>query len=144
MPDPVNLEGQISDAINSSGLRGALVAVAYVREDGTPSVSFRGSTYIRNAKEVAIWVRKRDEGLATAIAKNPRVALVFFELDGPGARYVSIEGNARTAPELNDEVYAGIIERERDQDPEKKGIAVLVEADKVLGAGADGYFQQAA
>ncbi len=143
MSDPVNLTGELVSAIDGAALRGHLVAVAFVLDDGSPSVSFRGSTYVRNSTELAIWVRKRDSGLAVAIAERPRVSLAFFEKDGPGARYLAIEGRARVAPELDQEVYDAIIEGERQQDPERKGVAVIIEVDSVAGAGKDGFFQQA-
>jgi hypothetical protein len=143
MPDPVNLTGEIAAAIDGAALRGHPLVVAFVRDDGSPSVSFRGGTYVRGSTELAIWVRKRDSGLATAIAERPRGSLVFFEAEGPGARYLAIEGRARVAPELDQEVYDAIIERERQQDPERKGVAVIVDVDSVAGAGENGFFQQA-
>ena len=142
MPDPVNLTGEIAAAIDGAALRGHQLALAYVCDDGSPSVSFRGSTYVRSSTELAIWARKRDSGLAAAISDRPRVSLVFFEMDGPGARYLAIEGRARVAPDLDDEVYGAIIAPERQQDPERKGVAVLVDVDSVVGASASGVFQQ--
>jgi hypothetical protein len=56
--------------------------------------------------------------------------------------FLSIEGRARVAPEINDEVWAAIIDGERQQDPERNGVAVLIEVDSVTGAGAGGFFQQ--
>jgi hypothetical protein len=97
---------------------------------------------VRSSTELAIWARKRDSGLAAAITDRPRVSLVFFEMDGPGARYLAIEGRARVAAELDDEVYGAIIDPERQQDPEHKGIAVVVDVDSVVGASANGFFQQ--
>ena len=88
-------------------------------------------------------MRKRDTGLAAAIAERPRVSLVFSERDGPGARYLAIEGRARVAQELDQEVYDAIVEPERQQDPERKGVAVVIDVDSVAGAGEDGFFQQA-
>ncbi len=143
MPDPIDLTGEIAAAIDGAALRGHQLALAYVREDGSPSVSFRGSTYVRSPTELAIWARKRDGGLAAAIVDRPRVSLVFFEMNGPGARYLTIEGRARVAPDLDDEVYGAIIEPERRQDPEKKGVAVIVDVDSVAGATTDGFFKQA-
>jgi Pyridoxamine 5'-phosphate oxidase len=96
------------------------LALAYVRDDGSPSVSFRGSTYVRSSTELAIWAGNRDSGLAAAISDRPCVSLVFFGMDGPGARYLAIEGRARVAPDLDDEVYGAIIAPERRQDPERK------------------------
>jgi Pyridoxamine 5'-phosphate oxidase len=143
MPDPVNLSGEIVAAIDGAVLRGHPLAVSFVRDDGSPSVSFRGGTYVRSANQLAIWVRKRDSGLATAIVERPRLSLVFLEPDGPGARYLAIEGRARVASELDQEVYDGIVEPERQQDPDRKGVAVLVDVDSVNGAGEKGFFQQA-
>jgi hypothetical protein len=142
MPDPINLSGEITAAITGAELRGHPLAVAFVRDDGSPSVSIRGGTYVYSSTQLAIWVRKRDSGLAADIVERPRVSAVFFEPDGPGALYLGIEGLARVAPELDLEVYDGIVEREREQDPERKGIAVLVEVDSVAGVGAGGFFQQ--
>ena len=143
MPDPVNLTGEIAAAIDGAVLRGHPLAVSFVRDDGSPSVSFRGGTYVRSANQLAIWVRKRDSGLAAAIVERPRVSLVFLEPEGPGARYLAIEGRARVASELDEEVYGAIVEPERQQDPERKGVAVLVDVDSLTGAGGNGFFQQA-
>ncbi len=142
MPDAVNLTGEIVAAIDGAALRGAPVALAFVRDDGSPSVSFRGSTYVYSRTQLALWARKPDEGLAAAILTRPRVSLVFFEFDGPGARYLAIDGRARVAPELNDEVYAAMIEPERQQDADKLGVALIIDVDSVSGAGRSGFFQQ--
>jgi hypothetical protein len=143
MPDTLDLTGDIAAAVNGAALRGATLAVAYVRENGSPSVSFRGSTQVHGPGELAVWARKRDSGLAVAIAKEPRVSLVYYGgPDGPGPMFLSIEGRARVAPELNEQVWAAMIDGERQQDPERQGVAVLIEVDSVAGAGAEGYFQQ--
>jgi len=143
MPDAVNLTGDITAAIDGAMLRGHPLAVAFVRDDGSASVSFRGGTYVHSSTQLAIWVRKRDTGLAAAIAERPRVSLVFLEGEGPGARSLAIEGRARIAPELDQEVYDAIVEPERQQDPDRNGVAVVVDVDSVTGAGKDGFFQQA-
>ena len=128
MPDPVNLTGEIAAGIDGAVLRGHQLALAYIRDDASPSVSFRGSTYVRSSTELAIWARKRDSGLAAAIRERPRVSLVFFEMDGPGARYLA--------------VYRAIVEPERHQDPDRNGVAVIIDVDSVAGATANGFFQQ--
>jgi hypothetical protein len=142
MPDPVDLSGDITAAIDGAALRGSTLAVAYVRDDGSPSVSFRGSVHVHSPTQLALWARKRDSGLAAAIAERPQVSLVFFETNGPGARWLEIDGRARVAPELNDEVFEAIIEGERRQDPERRGVAVLIDVDRVSGSRSGGRFQQ--
>jgi hypothetical protein len=142
MPDPVNLTGEIAAAIDGAALRGHPLAVAYGRADGSPSVSFRGSAYVHSPTQVALWARKRDSGLAAAVVDRPRVSLVFFEMEGPGARYLAIEGHARVVPELDQAVYDAIIEPERQQDPDRQGVAVVIDVDSAAGAGENGFFQQ--
>ncbi len=75
MPDPVNLTGEIAAAIDGAALRGHQLALAYVRDDGSPSVSFRGSTYVRSSTELAIlgaearqWPGRRDQRPSTRLA----------------------------------------------------------------------------
>lgn len=143
MPGTLDLTGEIAAAVNGAAERGATLAVAYVREDGSPSVSFRGSTQVFGPGQLALWARKPDSGLALAIAKEPRVSLVYYGgQDGPGPMFLAIEGRARVAPELNQQVWDAMIEGERRQDPERHGVAILIDVDTVAGAGAHGYFQQ--
>jgi len=40
-------------------------------------------------------------------------------------------------------VYEAIIEPERQQDPERQGVTVVIDVDGVAGAGENGFFQQA-
>jgi hypothetical protein len=144
MPDALDLTGEIAAAIDGAALRGATLALAYVRDDLSPAVSFRGSTHVHGPTELALWARKRDSGLVEAIAERPRVSLVYYGgPDGPGPMFLSIEGRARVAPELDDEVWAAIIEPERQQDPDRNGVAVVIEVDTIMGATTGGFFQQA-
>jgi hypothetical protein len=89
-----------------------------VRDDGSPSVSFRGSTQVFGPGELALWARKPDSGLASAIAREPRVSLVYYGgQDGPGPMFLAIEGRARVTPEANQQVWDAMIEGERQQAP---------------------------
>jgi hypothetical protein len=142
MTDPINLSGEIQAAIDGAVLRARPLVLAYVREDGSPAATVRGSTHVHSPTELAIWVRKRDEGFAKAIGREPRVSLLFLERDGPGASYLRIDGRAHLAPELADQVYAASPEPERNQDPDRKGVPVVIEVDAVAGAGSAGFFQQ--
>ena len=86
MPDPIDLSGPVQEALDGAVLRGHQPALAHVREDGSPAATFRGSTHVHSPTELAIWVRKRDDGFAKAIAKEPRVSLVYADFGGPGVR----------------------------------------------------------
>jgi len=142
MPDALDLTAHAIDAaVNGALLRGRALALAYVDDDGAPSQSFRGSAQVLDATTLAIWSRKQSGGLVDAIASRPQVSLLFLEPDGPGPRMLSFRGRARVDRSADDTVYAAMIEGERAQDPERGGVAVLIDVDEVRGLGADGPFQ---
>jgi hypothetical protein len=138
--EPVDLSGDIAAAVNGAAGRGNPIALAYVDGEGKPSVSFRGSTQVLDRQHLALWARKRQGGLVEAIASRPDVALVYYGPGGPGARYVSIRGRAHADESFNDTVYANMIQGERDQDPERAGIAVVIEVDVAAGMASSGMF----
>ena len=138
----VDLTGEIAAAIDGAIERGPALVLGYVTEDGAPALSFRGSAQVHSADQLAVWARKRDEGLAQEVSARPRVTLLYYSRDTPGAAYLSIRGRARLAPELNDVVYERMVKVEQSLDPERKGVAVLIDVDVVDGFGAEGRFHQ--
>ena len=143
MADPLALtDADIPDAIATAPDRGRQVALSYVDDDGYPSVSFRGTVHVVGPDRLALWARKRDEGLAAAIARRPEVGLVYYGPGGPGPAYLALRGRAHVDPSLDEQVYAAAPQGERDQDPERAGVAVVIEIDRVQGFGQDGPFLQ--
>jgi hypothetical protein len=128
----LHLLGDIATALHHSALRGAIPVIGYVDDKGAPSLSFRASTQVVDDTTIAVWARKQDAGLAVAVAARPAVSVLFFApTEGP--ILLSFRGRGRAAPELDDVVYAEMIERERGSDPERKGVTVAVDVDIVEG-----------
>jgi hypothetical protein len=138
----LDLGGEIAIAINEAAGHGRALVLGYVAADGTPSLSFRGSAQVYSSDQLAVWARKPTEGLAVAVGARPVVSLLYFSRDTPGAGYLSIKGRARVAPEINDVVYERMFEREREVDPDRKGVAILIDVETVDGAGENGFFHQ--
>ena len=142
MADKLDLNGDIATAVDSAPSRGHSLVLGYVDEEGNASVSFRGSTHVHGSQQLAIWARKPDEGFAKAIAAHPQVSLVYYSPGaGPGPFHLSFRGQAHVDPSADDEVYAAIVEGERQQDPDRKGVAVIIDVDSVNGYGEDGPFR---
>ncbi|HEX2707071.1 MAG TPA: hypothetical protein VHM66_03570 [Solirubrobacterales bacterium] len=142
MADKLDLTGEIAEAIEGAALRGSALVLGYVGDDGYAAISFRGSTQVHGPQQLAIWSRKADEGLVKVIEERPKVSLLYYGgADGPGPKYLSFQGLAHVEPAANDEVYAKMIGGERGQDPEREGVAVIVDVESVFGFGADGPFQ---
>jgi hypothetical protein len=114
------------------------IMVAHVEEDGSPRMTFRGSTHVRNDEQLAFWVRHADGGLTAALAKEPRLFLVYREPTpggGPSRAVVNMRGRGAVVGDgaTREEVWAAIPQRERDGDKEKLGTAVIVDIDSVAG-----------
>jgi predicted pyridoxine 5'-phosphate oxidase superfamily flavin-nucleotide-binding protein len=141
MPGSFDLTETVAEAIDGAALRGNQLALGYIDEDGYPAVSYRGSTQVLGPRQLAIWVRKRDDGFARSIADRPKVTLAYYGPGGPGPAFLSIRGRARIDETANDAVYAAMIDGERGQDPDRKGVAVVIDVESVRGFGAEGFFQ---
>lgn len=142
MANPLDLTGDIAAAVDRAAERGHQLALGYVADDGYPAVSFRGSTQVLGPDRLAVWARTPDEGFAKAIAERPQVSLVYFGPGGPGPMFLSFKGRARVDPSQNDAVYGAMIEGEQQQDPDRAGVAVVIDVEQVQGMGADGFFVQ--
>jgi hypothetical protein len=141
----LDLTGDIAEAIEGAALRGSTVVLGYIGDDDYAAISFRGSTQVHGPRQLAIWSRKAEGGLVEAIAERPKVSLLYYGgPEGPGPAYLTFHGTAHVDPSANDEVYAKMIEGERGQDPERQGVAVVVDVESVFGFGADGPFQLSA
>jgi hypothetical protein len=141
MADRVDLTGDIAETINGAAVRGHALVLGYVDEQGDAAVSFRGSTHVHTPTQLAVWARKPDGGMAKAVSARPRVTLLYYCADGaPGPKYLYLKGNAHVDPSVNDTVYDAMPEGERKQDPERKGVAVLIDVESVNGFGTEGAF----
>jgi hypothetical protein len=142
MSKPLDLTtADIPAAVDGATPRGHTLVLGYVGEDGNPVVSFRGSTHIHGPQELAIWARKKDDGFARAIARNPNVGLVYYDADGPGPIFLSFVGRARVDASASDAVYEAMYEGERQYDAERLGVAVIIDVDEVKVLDASGFWE---
>lgn len=140
-PPPVltelKLSDEMKDAVNNAfGTRRPIV-VAYVDEKGAPQLSYRGSTQVYSDTQLAIWVRNPAGRILESIAKNPAVSLVYGYFEPNERGFMFFRGRARVdgGDAVRKQVYEHAHEFERSQDPERKGVAVLIDLDSV-----DGFF----
>jgi predicted pyridoxine 5'-phosphate oxidase superfamily flavin-nucleotide-binding protein len=105
--------------------------LATASKDGVPGLGFRGSMMVYDDEHLAYWERS-PRGQLEHIEENPRVTVMFRNHQTRlGWRFygtVTIHG-----PEdpLREKVWKRVVEREKAQDPEKKGVAVLVRVNVV-------------
>jgi Pyridoxamine 5'-phosphate oxidase len=133
----LEISDHVAQAVNGARDKGRPIVLAYVNEDGYPSVSTRGSTHVYGPQQLAIWGRNPDGGLQKAIASNPKVGLLAFDMDP--FTLLFFNGRARLDPSQNDVVWEKIPQGEKDLDPERKGGAIIIDLDSIKGL-EDGNF----
>lgn len=108
------------------------ILVAHTDENGDPVLTFRGSITVWSDTELCAWIRAADGGLVRSMAKNPKVSLAYR--DGPRAMLL-MKGRARieTDEAIRKRVYDMIIESEQNHDPARKGAAMIIEIDSMMG-----------
>jgi hypothetical protein len=134
----VALDDEISQAINGALDSGHSVIAAYVDRDGQPQLSFRGTTQVYSADEVALWIRNPEGGLVAALPNNQRLAFFYHD---PGTRtnyQIQGRGRVESDSQVRAVVFDNSPEREQAIDPERRGVAVVVDVDRVTGRGPSG------
>ena len=125
---------QFSEIVNNArtdGDRGQGTGVVATSNDGQPDVALKGSLMVWDAEHLAWWERGRAETEA-AVRANPLVAVLVRNL-ARDRRALRFFGEARvvTDAELREQIWERVVQVEKDTDPEKNGVAVLVRIDRV-------------
>ncbi len=134
MPDPAplaitpELAALVTGALDS----GNVILVAAVSPDAKPLVSFRGSVAAFGDQQLSFWARNAEGGTVEAIRQNPNVVLVYRSSTVPVLQFT---GRARVAAdgEERERAYAISHPREQASDADRKGVAVIVDLDRIFG-----------
>jgi hypothetical protein len=123
----------VKGIINGALANNTPLIVAYTDENGAPNLSLRGSTQVYSDTQLSIWVRHANGGMANALKKNPRMALMYR--DPPARTNLSFEGQAHfeTDPEVRDRVFELAPEVEQKHDPGRIGAALLIDVTRLSG-----------
>jgi hypothetical protein len=107
--------------------------VAHVDEQGQPILNFRGSVQAFSDDQLALWVRNAQGGFVQAIARNPRIALMYRDEDAK-ATY-QFQGRARVTQDAAERrrIFDAAPPAERAHDFAMLGAAIVVDLDRVEG-----------
>jgi hypothetical protein len=131
----IELSDEMREALSSALRDRAPVIVSYVDGDGQPHISFRGTAQVYSDDQLAIWARNPDGGLPNALGDGSKIALLYRN---PETRLSwQFHGRARidADEEVRRTVYDNSPEFERNQDPDRKGKAVIIDVDRVIQRG---------
>ena len=128
---------EIVDNARTDGERGQSTGVVATSNDGQPDVALKGSLMVWDADHLAWWERGRLETEA-AVRANPRVAVMLRNLTRD-KRTIRFYGEARIVEDaqLLERIWERVIQVEKDTDPEKNGVAIMVRIDRVRAGKLD-------
>jgi hypothetical protein len=112
------------------------VSVAYVDDAGKPQISHRGTTQRLNSKQLAIWARNPEGGIVSAMASKPAIVLHYSDFTDLANRvYLNVVGRGHVEPDeaIRRTVFENSPELERNQDPDRKGVAIVIDVEAVNG-----------
>ena len=132
-PGPIDLNDTIKEAVDHALEQGKPIVVAYVDEQGQPRLSFRGSTQVYGKDQLAIWVRNPEGGLQKALAKNPRLTLLYRSPEPRMMFNFLGRGHFDSSEAVRNKVYESSPQSEQNADRDRKGMALVIDVDRVTG-----------
>lgn len=119
--------------VNGALANNTPMIVAYTDDNGAPNLSLRGSVQVYSDTQLSIWVRHANGGMANALRKNPRMALMYR--DPPARTNLTFEGRAHFEEdaEVRDRVFELAPEVEQKHDPGRIGAALIIDLERVTG-----------
>jgi hypothetical protein len=132
---PLALTDAITTAVNGALSNGTPIVVAYVDGEGAPHLSLRGSTHVHGADQLAVWNRDPKGGMGRAIESNPKVGLFYRDPATQTAYAFGGRARVETDPGTRQRIYDESAEQERNLDPMCRGLAVIIDLDRVEGGG---------
>jgi SnoaL-like domain/Pyridoxamine 5'-phosphate oxidase len=137
-PVSLRLTGEIRNAVDGALDNGTPMLIAYSDDAGEIHLSFRGTIQAHSDDQLALWARDPEGGLPRHIASRPKVTLFYHD---PASRTsYTFYGRARVEaePAARAAIFENSHPRERQMDFRRRGVAIVVDLDKVEGRGPGG------
>lgn len=132
----MKIPSTLRDLVNSALADGVPCLVGTASPDGWPQISPKGSVLVLDDRTLAYWERVRRTAKAN-LAVNPRVVVWYrnpAKADalprGAAVRFYGTAALHESGP-IRDQVWAQVVPAERDRDPERKGLAVVIQIERV-------------
>ena len=141
---PLTLTDAIKEAVNGALGRGKPVAVSYVDESGQPHLSYRGTVQAYSDTQLALWTRDPKTGMASAIAANPAMVLLYGDFNPENRLFLTFRGRGRIDHDevVRRRVFENSHPAEQERDKERRGVAIIIDLDSVDGLIGGGFVRQ--
>jgi hypothetical protein len=119
--------------INGALANGTPIVVAYVDEQGQPSLSLRGSTQVYSDSQLCIWVRNAEGGIVKAMQRSGRVSLLYRDSRSRTTLIIQGRGHVETDEAIRERVFNLAPEIEQNHDPNRRGAALIIDITQLQG-----------
>jgi hypothetical protein len=133
----IKLTDLIRMLLNSALADGVPCLVGTATRDGRPQISPKGSVAVFDEERLCYWERSL-RGAYAHIGENPHVVVYYRNFARAGEMpyrggAVRFHGRARIVREgpERDRIWSLTIPAEQERDPQKQGVGVLIEIDRV-------------
>lgn len=126
---PLVIRGLVNDALGNN----TPMCLAYVSEDGEPVLSLRGSLQFHGSRQISAWIRNPEGGLASAVPRNPKVALLYRDNDRLITMTIKGLAHIEANEEVRRQVYDMMPEVEQTHDPARTGACLIVDIKSIQG-----------
>ena len=126
----INMTGEMKELIDNALADRVSCLVGTATKDGHPQISPKGSVMVFDKEALAYWERSLRSSLDN-VAENPNV-VVYYNNPEKRVRW-RFYGTATVheSGPIRDEVMSRTVQAELDRDPERKGVAVVVQVDLI-------------
>jgi hypothetical protein len=131
----IELTDEMRSALASALADRMPVMLAYADADGQPHISFRGTAQVFSKDQLAVWARNPEGGFPAAMATNAKVALLYRNTETRLSWQFLGRGRVVEDEASRGQIFDNSPELERNQDPERKGKAIVIDVDQVIARG---------
>lgn len=124
---------EMAELVDRSGPDGLVCLVATASAAGDPNLAFKGSMMVWDKDHLAFWERAHGETLRH-LQENPKIAVVYRNKQAGKTWRFWGTVELLESGEVREGIMARTFQPELDRDPERTGVAVLIQVDKVSGS----------
>ncbi|HZQ38690.1 MAG TPA: hypothetical protein VFD32_22385 [Dehalococcoidia bacterium] len=143
-PQPAPVEtfpDWLRGVVNGALANGTPICLAYVDDQGRPVQSLRGSTQVYSDHQLCIWLRNPEGGIVRALQRSPALSLLYRDSKTRTTLIFQGRGQIEPDPAVRERVFALSPEVEQNHDPERRGLALIIEIERGQGASPRGVLR---
>ena len=127
----IRLTDEMREHVNNAITNRKPCLLATASANGHPGIGYRGSMMVFDNEHLAYWERALQTGIEN-IRENPHVAVLYRDPDTrTGWRFYG-DATVYNQDPIREQVWERTPQVEKNGDPEKKGVAVLIRVDRIM------------